>query len=180
MTTLAELNRAVGTIVLRGYTIDIESDVGAAFVLDVCRHIESLLTAEQLRAKYDLTDDEAYTGLSENRPLQRAIAAAKVRRIHDGSASREKAQHKFVVAPDMLDAIIRDPGSSPRHKTDAIRELRACAARNEAATAAERERFVIRIDFGTCKTVKEFEPKPVKPELTIEAGNEEREGEYGW
>jgi hypothetical protein len=113
--------------------------------------------------------------------LQRAIAAAKVRRIHDGSASREKAQHKFLVAPDMLDAIIRDPGSSPRHKTDAIRELRACAAaENEAAKAADRERFVIRIDFGTCKTVKEFEPKPVKPELTIEAGNEEREGEYGW
>jgi hypothetical protein len=75
----------------------------------------------------------------------------------------------------VLDGIIHDPGSSPRHKVDAIRELRACAAaENEAATAAERERFVIRIDFGTCKTVKEFEPKP-KPKI-IE--HDEAEGDY--
>jgi hypothetical protein len=153
-----------GTVILRGIIVEIHSDVGQQFVLDVCRHIEALLTADQLRSKYGLTDDETYAGLSENAPLQRAIAAAKVRRIHDGSASREKAQHKFLTAPDVLDAIIHDPGSSPRHKTDAIRELRACAAGSEAATAAERERFIININFGTAKIVKEIELKP-KPKI---------------
>jgi hypothetical protein len=49
MPSLAEINSTGGTVVLRGYTIDIESDVGAAFVLDVCRHIEGLLSADQLR-----------------------------------------------------------------------------------------------------------------------------------
>jgi hypothetical protein len=178
MTSLAELNSTGGTVVLRGHTVDVDSDVGAAFVLDICRHIENLLTTDQLRSKYGLVDDEAYAGLSENAPLQRAIAAARVRRIHDGSASREKAQHKFLTAPDVLDAIIHDPGSSPRHKTDAIRELRACAAAgNEAATAAERERFVIRIDFGTNKLVKEFEPMP-KPKV-VEHESEQIEMDYG-
>jgi hypothetical protein len=177
MTSLAELDSISGTVILRGIEVPITSDVGAAFILDVCRHVESLLSADQLRAKYGLTDDEAYAGLGENKPLQRAIAAAKVRRIHDGSASREKAQHKFLVAPEVLDAIIRDPGSGPRHKVDAIRELRACAAvGSETGVAAEREKFIINISFGPNKISKEIELKPVKP---IEA-KDEHEGEYGF
>jgi hypothetical protein len=181
MASLAELDSINGTVVLRGHTVQIDSDVGAAFVLDVCRHVESLLSADQLRAKYGLTDDEAYAGLGENKPLQRAIAAAKVRRIHDGSASREKAQHKFLTAPDVLDAIIHDPGSAPRNKIDAVREMRAIAqVVSETSAAAERERFIIHLNFGTNKVVKEFELKAVKPELTVEAGNEEQEGEYGF
>jgi hypothetical protein len=181
MTSLAELNSISGTVILRGHTVQIDSDIGASFVLDVCRHVESLLSADQLRAKYGLTDDEAYAGLSENKPLQRAIAAAKVRRIHDGSASREKAQHKFLSAPDVLAAIIHDPGSGPRHKVDAIRELRACAAvGSETGVAAERERFIINLNFGSGNKIhKEIELKPKPEPLTIEA-SDEHEGEYGF
>jgi hypothetical protein len=169
------LTEPTGTVVLRGVVIDVQSDIGAAFVTDCVRHIENLLPAEALRVKYGLLDDEAYAGLSENAPLQRAIAAAKVRRIHDGSASREKAQHKFLTAPDVLDAIIHDPGSGPRHKVDAIRELRACAAaESEAAKAVERERFIININFGTNKIVKEFE-SPLKSKV-IE--HDEAEGDH--
>jgi hypothetical protein len=115
--------------------------------------------------------------------IRRCNARSRPRRFAEfttGSASREKAQHKFLAAPDVLDGIIHDPGSSPKHKVDAIRELRACAAaENETATAAERERFTINISFGSHKISKEIELKPIKPELAIEAGDE-HEGEYGF
>jgi hypothetical protein len=38
-----------GTVVLRGHTVNVDSDVGVAFVIDCCRHVEDLLTADQLR-----------------------------------------------------------------------------------------------------------------------------------
>jgi hypothetical protein len=60
--------------------------------------------------------------------LQRAVAAAKTRRIHDGSAAREKAAHLFIEAPAVLGEIIRDNSMSPRHRIEAARELRQVAA----------------------------------------------------
>jgi hypothetical protein len=43
-----------GSVVLRGVKVDLIGDIGTGFVLDCTRHIESLLTAEQLRKKYQL------------------------------------------------------------------------------------------------------------------------------
>jgi hypothetical protein len=163
-----------GTVVLRGIPVDVNSDVGAAFVQDVCRHVEDLLPADALRAKYGLQSDEAYEALGSNEPLQRAIAAAKTRRVHDGSAAREKAQHAFLGAPSILNGIMSDTSASARHRIEAARELRACASVGPSdAQANEKERFVIRIDFGTAKTRVDVPMKAIKPELTIEAGHDE-------
>ena len=105
-----------GTVVLRGRTVNVDSDVGQAFVLDICRHLDELLSADQLRSKYGLLDDDAWAGLALNEPLQGAIAAAKVRRIHDGSAARERAQHAFLAAPNILNEIMNDASAPPRRR----------------------------------------------------------------
>jgi hypothetical protein len=180
---VTELDDCGGTVVLRGIKIEVDSDIGAAFVVDCCRHIEDLITADALRAKYGLLDDDAYAALGANEPLQLAIAAAKTRRIHDGSAAREKAQHAFLAAPSILDGIMNDSSASPRHRIEAVRELRQVAAVGPTDTqAAQKERFVININFGSNKLRKEIELKPVAPEretLAIEH-DDEREEEYGF
>jgi hypothetical protein len=177
-----------GTVVLHGRTIAVDSDIGHSFVLDICRHVEDLINAEALRTKYGLSDEGAWQALAGNEPLQRAIAAAKTRRIHDGSAAREKAAHHFVQAPDVLNEIVQNSANSPRHRVDAIRELRACAQVGPEADkpAAERERFVININFGKGNVLhKELELKPIVPEHeTIEPEHDEddseSEAEYGF
>jgi hypothetical protein len=183
MNSIAEINGGSGVVTLRGIVVEIDGAVGQAFVADVCRYIEDLMSADALRTKYGLLDDGAWAGLAENEPLQRAIAAAKTRRIHDGSAARERAQHAFLAAPNILNGIMNDTSASSRHRIESIRELRQIASvgPTDAQAAAERERFVININFGSNKLHKEIELKPVKPEtLTIEHSDDEREGEYGF
>jgi hypothetical protein len=166
MNSIAQLDDGSGTVVLRGHTIEIGSDIGAAFVLDICRHVESLLSAEALRAKYGLLDDAAWQQLATNEPLQRAVGRQKELRIRNGEAAREKAAHLFVEAPNVLGDIIKDNTASPRHRVDAIRELRACTGIGaEASTPAnDRERFVITLNFGQGHVLhKEIELKPITP-----------------
>src|SRR5262249_19723548 len=112
--------------------------------------------------------------LGSNEALQRSIAAAKTRRIHDGSAAREKAQHLFLTAPDVLGGIVNDAGASPRHRIEAVRELRQVAAVGPSdSQKTDKERFTINISFGSAKIHREVELKPIRPELTIEAGHDE-------
>jgi hypothetical protein len=172
---VAELNSGGGTVVLRGHTVNVDSDIGAAFVTDCVRHIEDLVTADALKAKYAL-DDEAWQALGENTALQLAVGAQKERRVRNGDAAREKAQALFLAAPDVLSTIVNDTSMSPRHRIDACRELRATAiAGSEAGVPGnDRERFTINISFGGQKVVREIELKPV-----IEH-SDEREGEYGF
>ena len=170
-----------GTVTLRNIVCEIDGAVGQAFCLDVCRHLDELISAEALRSKYGLLDDGAWAGLAANEPLQRAIAATKERRIRSGEAAREKAAHLFLAAPNILNEIMNDNSASSRHRIEAIREMRQVAAVGPTdAQAAEKERFVINISFGSNKLRKEIELKPVNPEtLTIEH-DDEREGEYGF
>jgi hypothetical protein len=181
MNSITEFNDGGGTVTLRGVKIDVNSDIGAAFVLDCCRHIEDLITAEALRAKYGLLDDGIWSGLVENEPLQRAIVAAKTRLIHDGSAAREKAQHLFLAAPDVLGEIVNDASMSPRHRIEAVRELRQVAAVGPTDAQKTTEKFIINLNFGSSKIHKEVELKPVVPKaLTVEQGDNECEEEYGF
>jgi hypothetical protein len=85
----------------------------------------------------------------------------------------------------VLGDIIKDNTASPRHRVDAIRELRACASGAEDTTKTDKERFIISINFGSHKVYREIDLKPVKPEqecLVIESRHEDEEenGEYGF
>jgi hypothetical protein len=146
---MTESNTDGGSVVLRRVAINLDSDVGAAFVCDCVRHIEGLIGAEQLRKKYEL-DDLGWTGLAANEPLQRLVGREKEKRIRRGEAAREKAAHYFTQAPDVLNSILHDPAASPRHKIESARELRQVATpAAETTPAGDRERFVIRIDFSS-------------------------------
>jgi hypothetical protein len=171
------------TVVLRGHAVDVDSDVGQAFTTDCVRFVEGIVTEEQLRKKYDI-DDSGWRQLASHDTLQRAVGATKERRIRSGQAAQEKAAHLFVSCPDVLGGIVNDAGAPARSRIEAIRELRQVAAVGPGASAPadDREKFVIRINFGACKVHREVDLKPAKPEdepLTIEAGcNEDDEHEY--
>ena len=184
MPSNAIAEEASGSLILRGVKIDVQSDIGAAFTVDCVRFIEGLITEAQLRKKYAL-DDKEWQALADHEELQRAVGAQKERRIRSGEAAREKAAALFVEAPAVLGDIIKDNTASPRHRVDAIRELRACASGAEDATKSDKERFIIRIDFGSQKVYREIDLKPVKPEqesLAIESKHEDEEedGEFGF
>jgi hypothetical protein len=110
-------------------------------------------------------DDAGWQQLAVNEPLQQRVGAQKEKRIRNGEVAREKAAHLFVEAPTVLGDILRDPTNSPRHRVDAIRELRACAGVGaEDKPADERERFVININFGKGNAIhKTVELKPLEP-----------------
>jgi hypothetical protein len=161
------------TVVLRGHAVEVDSDVGQAFATDCVRFVEGIVTEEQLRKKYSI-DDDGWRLLASHDALQQAVGTVKERRIRSGQAAQEKAAHLFVSCPDVLGGIVNDAGAPARSRIEAIRELRQVAAIGPGAStpADDREKFVIRINFGTAKLRKEFELAPIKPEnepLTIEA-----------
>jgi hypothetical protein len=173
---VTELNGGSGSVILRGIEIPVDSDVGHEFTVDCTRYVENLITETQVKKKYDL-DDEAWQALASHDALQRAVGREKERRIHNGDAAREKAAHLLVEAVGIVGDIARDAGSPPRSRIEAARELRQVAAVGaDDAPTAEKERFVIRIDFGSNKLIKNVELKP-KPEV-IEHNVEEHEGDY--
>src|SRR5262249_2711999 len=85
--------------------------------------------------------------IADNAPLVRAVETEKTRRVHDGAAAREKAQWLFVQAPTVLGNILNDATTSPRHRIEACRELRAVATSGSESTPATGDRFIIRIDL---------------------------------
>jgi len=143
---LVDSNSQRGSVVLRGIEIDLDSDIGCGFIVDCCRFCEGLLTEDQIKTKYGLNDN-AWARLAENEPLVQAVQREKERRIANGAATREKAQHLFLATPDVLNGIIHDANLSPRHRVDACRELRAVATSGSESTPASGDRFIIRIDL---------------------------------
>ena len=165
-----------GSVILRGVEIDLDTDIGAGFTLDCCRHIEDLVSAEQLKAKYQLTE-EAWRQLADNEPLQQAIARSKERRIRSGEAAKERAQYLFLSAPGVLSNILNDSSCSPRHRIEAARELRQTAAVGPEATTQTAERFSIRIDLtaGGNKDdviVIDGPTRKVGPDVDLAPGND--------
>jgi hypothetical protein len=135
-----------GSVILRGVEIDLDSDIGAGFVVDCARQVEDLIGPEQLKAKYQLSE-AAWRQLASNEPLQQALERARERRIRSGEAARERAQFLFLAAPTVLSDILNDSGASPRHRIEAARELRQTAAMGSETATPAAEHFSIRIDL---------------------------------
>jgi hypothetical protein len=171
---LIDSNSQHGSVVLRGIEIGLDSDVGYGFIIDCSRYLEGLLSEDQIKTKYQFTDTD-WERLAENEPLVQAVHREKERRIANGTATREKAQHLFFAAPDVLDGIIHDANLSPRHRVDACRELRAVATSGSESTPATGDQFIIRIDLTAGGgEVLEFDKV-----LAIESKHDEDENEKG-
>jgi hypothetical protein len=175
----AVISPSGGSVVLRGIEIDLASDIGQGFVLDCARYCEGLVTENELKSKYALTDN-AWTRLADNEPLQHAVQRQKERRIRTGNAAREKAQHLFLAAPDVLGGILNNTMTPARSRIEAAKELRQVALGGPEATPATSEQFIIRIDLSAAPDGGEVIEKVVeinKP-LAIEPGhNKEAEGD---
>jgi len=152
-----------GSVVLRGVEIDLDSDIGVGFVDDCCRFIENVTSEAQLKAKYKLSDAD-WERLTENEPLQQAVARRKERRIRTGEAAREKAQYLFLAAPDVLGDILNNTTTPARQRIEAAKELRQVALGGPEAPATS-ERFIIRIDLGGDKVIEINKPLAIGPEL---------------
>src|SRR5262245_26760405 len=152
-------------VVLRGVAVPLESDIGRAFISDAARNSEGILNDGQITEKYGLTI-ETWRQLVKNKPLARAVHRERERRVRTGLAAQEAAAELFARAPAVLGAIMDNPLSSPRHKVEAIRELRQTAIGSDSEhTKGGEERFVITINLGEDCKLKIDEPiRPLTPD----------------
>ena len=143
-------------VVLHNTPFDLNSDVGHQFVTDATRAAEGLITGKELAEIYQLSPAD-WQSITKDMALGRAIRAERDRRVRNGAAAREAAAKHFVKAPGILDQIMTNESSNPRHKIEAIKELRQTATIGDNADRpAEADRFIIRIDLtaggGTVET----------------------------
>jgi hypothetical protein len=141
------------TVVLRGISIPLASDVGGAFIADCSRNRERLVSDNQICEKYGLSLN-AWAEIAQNKAVRLAVNAEHERRIRNGDAAKEAAAKLFAEAPTVLGNIMNDPHSSPRHRIEAARELRATANTGAERTSNTSDRFIITIDLGEDKKLE--------------------------
>ena len=153
----------MGDIVQLRSPIDPDTELGRAFIVDAIRAGEGLISDKELQEKYEISDAD-FRVISKDKAVGRAIRSESECRVRNGTAAREAAAKHFVKAPAVLDGIMSDANSNPRHKIEAIKELRVTATGGGGDhPAAAGEKFTITINLGA-DTVERFEfdhtPKP--------------------
>ena len=152
------------TVVLRGISIPLSSDVGGAFIADCSRNRERLMSDNQICEKYGLTMN-AWAEIAQNKAVRLAVNTEHERRIRNGDAAREAAAKLFAEAPEVLGNILHDKHASPRHRIEAARELRATANTGTEKTGDAADRVVISIDLGgDKKLVFDQQIRPLTPD----------------
>jgi len=141
------------SVILRGVSIPLASDVGGAFIADCSRNRERLVSDNQICEKYGLSLN-AWAEIAQNKAVRLAVNAEHERRIRNGDAAKEAAAKLFAEAPTVLGNIMNDPHSSPRHRIEAARELRATANTGAERTSNTSDRFIITIDLGEDKKLE--------------------------
>jgi len=161
----------VNSVVLRGIAVALDSDVGEAFIIDCARNIEGLISDHEIKAKYELSDED-WDRLADNTHLLRAVRTKRDRRILNGDAPREAAQRHFTKAPGVLNDILTDAQVSPRHRIEAARELRQAAAIPPDAKPSNEERVHIIINLGDQQICIDKQRAPSEP-LPSDDGEEQ-------
>jgi hypothetical protein len=162
------------SVVLRGISINLNSDIGRAFISDCSRNSEGILNDGQISEKYGLTLKAWRQLVKTHKALIQAVRAERERRVRSGLAAQESAAELFAKTPAVLGTILNDTSASPRHRIEAARELRATAAPSSDRTAPDR--FVISINLGEdYKLVVDKERRPLTPEEAMERRDEEAE-----
>ena len=152
----------MGDIVQLRSPIDTNTDLGRAFVVDATRAGEGLLTDQELQEKYELSPAD-WLAITKDKAIGRAVRSESERRVRNGTAAREAAAKHFLYAPAVLNQIMTDADSNPRHKIEAIKELRATANGGSEKGPAPGELFSIVINLGSDHVEKyevDITPKP--------------------
>src|SRR5215813_11946611 len=127
---------------------------------DLCRYSEGILTEKQVRQRWHLANDEVWTSLGTDESFVERVELERVRRIRNGAFKRERAQQLITKGPDVLDKILSDERSNPRHKIDAVKALDDLAGFAPQRPAAETDRVIIHIDMGADLRAKGLESNP--------------------
>lgn len=152
---------------LRGTQVQLDTEIGRAFVADCARNIEGLLNNSELQSKWGISDD-TWQALSHHQSLLQSISAELAFRVTSGTATYEAANHEFAKAPAILGQILSDKNISPRHRIDAARELRAVTVSQRDQSSVP-DSIIININLGAdSKLVYELKGSPLK---TIGDGN---------
>ena len=171
VTTAAAIAGDVGSVILRGVRVALTTDLGQMFVVDCARHTEGLMPDHEIKAKYELSDQD-WQRLAGNTPVLHAVRAERERRIANGDAAREGARRHFAKAPTVLGNILTDNLVSPRHRIEAAKELRQVAGNSDTMQGGG-EKFTFTINLGEdAKLHYEFAP-PMGPSLPDEGGHDE-------
>src|SRR5262249_10196601 len=141
------------SVILRGVSIPLASDVGGAFIADCSRNRERLVSDNQICEKYGLSLN-AWAEIAQNKAVRHAVNAEHERRIRNGDAAKEAAAKLFAEAPEVLGIILHNEHASPRHRIEAARELRATANTGAESTGNTSDRFIITINLGADETIK--------------------------
>ena len=151
------------TVVLRGVSVPLNSDVGSAFVADCARNRERIFSDDRIIEKYDISPND-WTTITQNKTLRLLVSAECERRMLNGIAAQESAAKIFNEAPEVLGSILRDNRASPKHRIDASRELRATARAGDEKSNAEIDRVHIVINLGADQKL-EFNKQiaPIQP-----------------
>jgi hypothetical protein len=153
-------------IKLHNGPIDLTSDEGNRFIVDATRAGEGLITDKDLQEKYELSAADL-RAIAKDPAIGKAIRAERERRMLNGRAARELAAKAFVKGPAVLEQIMTG-AESPKHKIDAIRELRATATGGGDEQQRTGEKFSIVINLGADHVEKyEFDHTP-KVDLNLE------------
>jgi hypothetical protein len=133
---------------LRSTPIDLNSDLGHAFVVDATRAAEGLIGDAELAQKYELSPAD-WQALIKDKALGQKIRAERERRVRSGQAAKEAAARHLVKGVGIVDQIMSSADSHPKHKLDAFRELRSTASVGaDAEGRPDSNRFVIQINLG--------------------------------
>jgi hypothetical protein len=132
---------------LRSIPVDLNSDLGHAFIIDATRAAEGLLTDKELSEKYELSPAD-WRAIMKDKALGNAVRAERERRVRTGQAVKEAAAKHLVKGPGILDGIMSGENSHPKHKIEAYKELRNTASVGaDAEGRQDSNRFVIHIDL---------------------------------
>lgn len=148
------------SVLLRGVTVPLQSEVGETFVNDCARNIEGLVSDDEIKSKWGLSE-ESWSSLSQNSPLLEAVRAARERRFMTDLATSEAARRQYAKAPGILGSILSNEDISPRHRIEAARELRSAAAVGQRDKLAQQEMITITINLGADKQL--LYEKPSSP-----------------
>src|SRR5262249_52116893 len=110
----------------------------------MCRYSEGLLSEQQIRKRYRLSD-ATWEALGADDRLIEQIEAQKLKRERLGLTARERAQRAFSSAPVVLSGILNDPSAPARSRIESAKELRVVAANGPEAAPATDEKFHITI-----------------------------------
>jgi hypothetical protein len=137
----------MSTITLNGIEVELTSDLGRAFVTDACRAGEAVVSDQDLMTKYDLTPEELQA-IANTKAVERAIRNEREHRLRSGIATRELAAKSYFKAPTVLDSIMMNEQSNPRHRIESAKELRVISTPENQNNPAQSGMFHIVINLG--------------------------------